>query len=150
MTAVGACVEWPGRRDENGYGWASRNRRAHRVAWEEANGQQIPLGMIVMHVCDNPPCVNPAHLKLGTVADNNRDRAEKGRSRGTFQSGPDHPATRRRGASHWCAKLTDDDVRSIRRRCEAGETQTEVAADLGVHSATVSRIVRRVWRQEVT
>lgn len=145
---AGMCVMWEGRRDENGYGRVGR-KRAHRLAWEEANGASIPPGLVVMHSCDNPPCVNPNHLNLGTVADNNRDRAAKGRSKGTFPSGDAHPARQRRGSCHWCARLTDDDVRGIRSRRAAGETQTAIAHEFNIHPATVSRIVRRIWRQEV-
>jgi hypothetical protein len=56
-------------------------RPAHRMAWEASNGP-IPDGMILMHTCDNPPCCNPEHLKLGTRAENNKDRAKKGRGKG--------------------------------------------------------------------
>jgi hypothetical protein len=78
------CHLWTGFRDPKGYGLMTVNgvvRAAHRVAWERANGP-IPQGMIVMHTCDNPPCCNPKHLKLGTQAENVRDRIEKGRGRG--------------------------------------------------------------------
>lgn len=78
-----ACVEWGKGRDANGYGWVRHNgkmARAHRVAWEDAHGP-IPAGLVVMHICDNPPCIRVDHLRLGTVADNNRDRKDKGRSR---------------------------------------------------------------------
>lgn len=79
----GVCLMWPGRTDEDGYGRiGKRSIRAHRVAWERANRRQIPPGLVVMHTCDNPPCVNPSHLILGTVGDNNRDREAKGHTRG--------------------------------------------------------------------
>jgi len=80
------CDEWDGPRDRDGYGRLSRGRRAHRVAWEEANGP-IPDGMCVLHRCDNPPCRRLDHLFLGTVADNNRDKALKGRA---WRAGDEH------------------------------------------------------------
>jgi len=88
-------------------------------------------------------------LFLGTVAENNRDRATKGRSRATFSAGPDHPATKRAGAAHWGAKLSDDDVRSIRDRRRAGEQNASIAAHFNINDATVSRIARGIWRGEV-
>lgn len=75
------CVEWQGGRDKDGYGQTvvgGRKQRAHRVAWERIHGP-IPAGMKVLHKCDNPPCVNPGHLFLGTQADNVRDCWDKGR-----------------------------------------------------------------------
>lgn len=53
--------------------------RAHVFAWEQANGRRVPDGLVVMHLCDQPNCVNPAHLQIGTQADNIRDSVEKGR-----------------------------------------------------------------------
>jgi hypothetical protein len=79
------CHLWMGHRDNAGYGrmWiGSGKQAAHRIAWEVAHGP-APQGMIVMHtICDNPPCCNPAHLTLGTQADNARDRVKKGRGWG--------------------------------------------------------------------
>lgn len=73
------CWEWQGQRNEKGYGYW-RGKRAHRHSWEQANGV-IPAGMFVMHVCDNPPCVRPDHLAIGTAADNTADMLAKGRNR---------------------------------------------------------------------
>jgi hypothetical protein len=78
------CIEWTGQRLPSGYGrvWdpvRKRRELVHRIAYAETFGP-IPDGMCVCHTCDNPPCHNPAHLWLGTKADNNRDRAAKGRS----------------------------------------------------------------------
>lgn len=75
-----AC--WPVLNAGDDYGRVlvgSRRVGAHRVAWEMAHGP-IPDGMVVMHGCDNPPCVNVAHLSLGTQLDNIADRVRKGRS----------------------------------------------------------------------
>lgn len=75
------CHEWSGARDTCGYGqfWTGRDfMRAHRYVWEQNFGP-IPEGLLVLHRCDNPPCVNPAHLFLGTQKDNMQDRVRKGR-----------------------------------------------------------------------
>ncbi len=78
------CHLWMGFRKADRYGQMrvdGVDRTTHRVAWEAAQGP-IPGGMVVMHTCDNPPCCNPAHLKLGTPGDNVRDRIERLRGRG--------------------------------------------------------------------
>lgn len=77
------CWEWTGASDRRGYGRISLNKRCylpHRVMWAHANGP-IPLGMYVCHKCDNPRCVNPEHLFVGSAGDNQRDMARKGRAR---------------------------------------------------------------------
>ena len=75
------CWVWAGARDAHGYGMLSINnntRRAHRVAYE-AFCEEIPQGMVICHSCDNPSCINPAHLRVGTQADNVADREARGR-----------------------------------------------------------------------
>lgn len=102
------CWPWRGRPDSDGYGRfqvGRTSRLAHRVAYELLVGP-IPDGLLVRHTCDNPPCVNPRHLMLGTDLDNMRDMYARGR------------APNRRGEAHPRAKLTPDAVRDIRRSTE--------------------------------
>lgn len=77
----GECWLWTGCRDDQGYGrtWADgKSTNTHRLAYRLAHGE-IPESAYVLHSCDNPPCVNPAHLRIGTQLDNMRDRSERGR-----------------------------------------------------------------------
>jgi hypothetical protein len=80
------CWPWKSCRRPNGYGSISvpggATLSAHRLSWELANGRPVPEGLVVMHACDNPGCVNPAHLSVGTFSDNARDSAAKGRCAG--------------------------------------------------------------------
>lgn len=77
------CWPWQGGRTARGYGFLSINNqthRAHRYALT-STGIDVPVGSVVLHLCDNPPCCNPAHLKVGSALENNRDMVAKGRSR---------------------------------------------------------------------
>jgi hypothetical protein len=105
---------------------------AHRVAWELANSP-IPPGMCVCHHCDNPSCVNPAHLFLGTPADNYADMiAKKRQARGEASGG---------------SKLTPDQVREIMHlHEEEGLGCRRLARRFGVHPNTILDIFnRRTW-----
>jgi hypothetical protein len=131
----GECWEWMGSLNHKGYGFIWNKTRAalaHRVSWEMHFGA-IPDELLVCHQCDNPRCVNPSHLFLGTSKDNATDAAAKGRIG--------------RGEHHYRSRLTEDDVRSIRRLRSDGELMTDLARRYGVHPTTVGLIVRReTWR----
>jgi hypothetical protein len=90
--------------------------------------------MFVCHRCDNPPCCNPAHLFLGTAADNSQDMAAKGRT------------CTARGLAHPLGRLSDHQVREIRARRHAGETTVALAAEYGISSTHVSQIARGTRR----
>lgn len=127
------CWEWTAGKVPGGYGaiWDNsigRHRHAHRLAWELANGT-IPAGLFVCHHCDNRSCCNPAHLFIGTQADNDADRTTKGRSS--------------RGEQHPYAKLTDATVRELRLRYAQGEMIRDLAREFGVSSNTAWQAAKR-------
>jgi hypothetical protein len=123
------CWEWQGSRHPKGYGSTKKNKRTHRVAWELTNGP-IPAGLLVCHKCDNPPCVNPAHLFLGTSADNVHDMMKKGRRRAVYHLGDDHPG----------AKITEADVIAILRARKRSVPLRILAERYGVSVSLISRI----------
>jgi hypothetical protein len=125
-----ACWLWTASLN-NGYGAYSlsvgRNALAHRIAYEDAAGP-IPQGAHVLHRCDNPRCVNPAHLFLGTHSDNVRDMVTKRRHA--------------RGETHAGAKLSDVDVTAIRCLGVIGaHTQRDLAAMFGVSRPHISKVL---------
>lgn len=128
----GACWVWTATRTRFGYGRFMLDRKvraAHRLSYELTKGP-IPAGLMVLHSCDNPPCVNPDHLSVGTSADNVHDCMRKGRVRRRPLRGQGHPA----------AKLTYHDVVDIRSLRAFGATQSTLAAAFGVSQANVSMI----------
>lgn len=131
------CWLWQGAKQTTGYGHlsVSHNGRkyqvsAHRFSYV-LHHDEIPPGMVIMHKCDRPSCVNPTHLLVGTQAENLADMVRKGRM-GTAP-----------GMLHPFAKITDDDVRAIRRLAAAGVSQRELGRRFGIHNTVVCRIVRR-------
>lgn len=144
-----ACWVWVGLRDRKGYGRLSRGARgagmvaAHRAAYELALGP-IPAGLFVCHRCDVRACVNPAHLFLGTAADNNRDMVAKGRH-GAWTKPGSHPA----GEAHPLSKLNEETVREIRALwASGGVKQRDLAARFGVDQQVIWSVIhRRTWAQ---
>lgn len=130
------CWEWTKTRDAEGYGRITRAGgvyRAHRVSYEHANDTKIPTGLMIRHMCDNPPCVNPGHLKTGSNLDNMRDRADRGRSA--------------KGEASGQSKLTEAEVLCIRKMYADGSTGVALAKEFGIEPATVSQIVlRKTWK----
>jgi hypothetical protein len=167
---LGPCWEWRAGRDRKGYGRfhlrADENEGkaetlAHRSAWSMANGP-IPNGLQVLHRCDNPPCVNLAHLWLGSNAENRADMMAKGRAaRGDRHRSKTRPETVARGEAHWSrrapesvtrgerssfSKLSEREAREVISRLARGERQRDIASDYGVTANTIWRInVGRTW-----
>lgn len=141
------CWEWTGARHYFGYGRMGIARPdgtqttevTHRVAWTVFRGP-IPDGVCVCHKCDNPPCVNPDHLFLGSHIDNMRDCQSKGRGRhylGSINA----------GSSHGMSKLTEPDVAAIKTMLAGGTKQSVIAHKFGVTQTAISRInTGKRWR----
>lgn len=134
------CWEWTKARMPFGYGQINDRGKvlyAHRVSWEIHNGP-IPKGLHVCHHCDNPPCVRPDHLFLGTARDNINDALHKGRM-------DLHGIVSHIGAAHPAAILSETKVRAIRARHD--EPHKDLAAEFGVSRPTITAILnRRIWK----
>ena len=125
------CWEWTAHKNSQGYGmfnYFGEIWLAHRVS-AKINGMDVE-DVCVLHHCDNPSCVNPKHLWLGTRGDNNKDRHKKGRSRGGRNIGEANPMS----------KLTAEEVRWIR---QLGGSQYKIAKCFGITQSTVSRLKSR-------
>lgn len=122
------CWIWQKGKSKDGYGqfsFKNRNYRAHWVAYRLYVGP-IPRGMLVLHRCDSPACVNPKHLFLGDNATNMADMVQKNRQV--------------KGIDHLESKLTEDQVREIKKRLAGPETISDIARDYPVDRKVVSRI----------
>lgn len=100
--------------------------RAHVLAWELANRQSVPAGKVVMHACDNPRCINPDHLSIGTQGDNVRDSICKGRYN-----------------AFGIQRLNAAQVQSIRRQSEAGVSRDALAKEFNMSRHSIGNILRR-------
>lgn len=133
------CWVWTGFRNAKGYGHFGANGKrfiASRFAWAITYGP-IPVGLCVCHRCDNPPCVRPDHLFLGTISDNNQDAARKGRLKRWQQ-----------GENNGRAKLNLRQALEVQARALAGEKRQALADEFGVAEVTVRRIATgRTWRE---
>lgn len=139
-----ACWLWIAGKNDHGYGtFRIGSRRdgsrktigAHKVSWEIANGE-VPNSLHVLHECDNPVCVNPAHLFLGTNLDNIKDKVSKGRGH--------HPV----GESNGRAILLLDQVREIRETyAKGGISYARLARIYGCTKTNIANIVsRKIWK----
>lgn len=130
-----SCWDWTAFKNAKGYGRIAvdgRMRRAHRVSYELHCGE-IPLGMQVCHTCDNPGCVNPDHLFIGTCAENIADKVMKARQAV--------------GSSNGNSKLTKEDIVAI--RAASGISQSALGVRYGVCQSHIAQIrAGRYWTQQ--
>lgn len=130
------CWPWEGNRDIEGYGrlkiYVPKNVvKAHRQMWVFTFGD-IPQGQVVRHKCDNPPCVNPSHLELGSSVDNRMDAVKRGRAA--------------KGEQNGLSKLTEIEVLAIRQLHREGFNNEEIAVGFGVRRTSIrSILLGRTW-----
>jgi hypothetical protein len=130
-----SCWTWKGCRDQDGYGLfhiqTHRNQqtmlRAHRITYSLYKGM-VNTGLVVRHSCDNPPCVNPKHLLLGTHADNMLDKVLRGRAP--------------KGDSHSRSIITEQETEEIKQLISQGVFQRIIAAQYGVSRSLICEIKR--------
>jgi hypothetical protein len=131
------CIEFSGYKDRAGYGILPGGKRAHREIYRQAFGD-FNQYLFVCHKCDNPSCINPKHLFLGTALDNNQDKASKGRSSKVSLLGETNPM----------AKLTRADAEKIKKMYKSRIiTQAKLAMKFGITQSTVWSILNgRTWK----
>lgn len=124
MDAVGGCWLWEGATDRIGYGKVKFNKKtvgAHRASFLAHGGSLMP-GQCVLHSCDVPQCINPSHLRAGSLVENAREAAARGRLRS-------------RG------RITDQEKHHVLRLKDEGFSQTKIASQVGIDVSTVRKIV---------
>jgi len=137
---VDECWEWVANKDSHGYGCIKINnktRGAHRVMYELVNQVALVHKEFVCHSCDNPACVNPAHLFIGTHTENMKDMVNKGRS------------YKPKGESNSNSKVTEEDVLTMREMYSTGNyTQAELCDRYPIKKSQMSNILRGDnWRE---
>ena len=137
-----ACWVWTANTIKDGYGHVRENGKmklAHQIAWERVYGE-IPENIKVCHSCDNPPCVNPKHLFLGTQKQNMEDMSRKGRH---------HDVA---GYKHSRRKLSGDDIIAIRSIARGNNVfKKEIGQIFGISITHVTRIVNREsWLRNIS
>ena len=131
------CWLWTGALFPKGYGGITvdgKTERACRVSYEVFKGP-LKEGDVVLHKCDEPLCVRPTHLEAGSVAENNKDRAKKGRNADLS------------GSKNGSSKLTEKQVKKIKKRLEAGDRHKDIADSFKVSKGTIEAIqAGTVWK----
>lgn len=138
VNMLGDCWEWTGATTDGGYGklgYAGHNFTAHRCSYEYVFGR-LPEDMWVLHKCDNPPCVNPAHLFLGVAKDNTADMYAKGRA----------PRLGAKGEANRASRLTNEMVVQIREDYADGAAPADLAEQFGFTVEYIRLLIRgKAW-----
>lgn len=153
------CWNWQANVTGQGYGmfWIhdgtkARGVSAHRFSFSLSTGESIPEGLNICHTCDNPLCVNPDHLFVGTQSDNMKDCHQKGRTRKTWEAGERHPLRSgamepRRGQDAPTATLTDQQARDIiRDRLTGTDTETLMKRHSATRQIITNICAGRKWK----
>ena len=134
------CVNWTGAKNQSGYPIKWLNGKAQmylRYKWMLEHGD-IPPGRCICHHCDNPSCINPDHIFLGSYADNMRDMIAKGRARYAY------------GIHHGRSKMNPEKVLEIRKKHEAGMMIKDLCTEYGMSRTGIHKIVYRItWKHVI-